>query len=91
MRIQLAPRLIKFLKKQNVKIRNSFLNSIKLFAKNHYDPQLNNHDLKREWIGHRSIDITTDWRAIYEEVDEGDEIIAYFVALGMHNQLYRSN
>jgi hypothetical protein len=36
----------------------------------------------------RSIDITNDYRAIYEEVREGDNTIAYFFLLGTHKELY---
>jgi len=44
--------------------------------------------LHEEWEGFRSIDITNDYRAVYEEVQEGEEINAYFVALGTHDELY---
>ena len=51
-------------------------------------PQLRNHPLRGKHVGKRSIDITADWRAIYEEKLEREEIIAYFIALGTHSQLY---
>jgi addiction module RelE/StbE family toxin len=49
---------------------------------------LNNHPLRDEWTGYRSIDITADYRAIYKEVREGKELNAYFIALGNHQELY---
>ncbi len=52
------------------------------------DPSLDNHPLKDPWIGCRSIDITADYRAIYEETNEGDENIAYFITIGTHQELY---
>lgn len=79
---------LKTLKKLNVRIRKSFKKQILLFSKNPNDPQLNNHPLKREYQGLRSIDITADWRAIYEEKQEGGEETAYFVLIGTHKQLY---
>lgn len=78
------------LKKQNVRIRKSFKKAINQFAQDLNNPELNNHALSREWQGHRSINITSDWRAIYKEggtVD--DEIVVYFTALGIHKELYK--
>lgn len=80
---------IKQYKKADVKIRKVFDKQFALFAKNPMDLNLHNHPLRKEWVGHRSIDITADWRAIYKEIHEGEEYIAYFVALGTHQQLYK--
>ena len=91
MKVQLAPKLIQHLKKQDVRIRKSFQITIKLFSKDPYNPHLNNHALRRKWAGFRSINITSNWRAIYKVVDEGEEVYAYFVTLGTHKQLYRTN
>lgn len=90
MRVQFAPELIKKLKKQNVRIRKHFEEVIDVFSQNPNDLQLNNHKLHREWEGFRSIDVTADWRAIFQEIQDKEEAepIAYFVALGTHNQLY---
>jgi addiction module RelE/StbE family toxin len=78
------------LKKSDARIRKSFKQRIDIFLRNPYDLQLNNHELRDEWEGHRSIDITADWRAIYEEVKIGEEDpFAYFTALGTHKHLYR--
>lgn len=76
------------LKKVNVRIRNSFKQKIDIFTKDQYNPELNNHALKYGLEGYRSIDITSDWRAIYEEILIGEETVAYFIALGTHRQLY---
>lgn len=91
MKVQLAPKLIDKLKKQDVRIQKSFKKAIDLFSKNPTNLELNNHELHREWEGFRSINITNDWRAIYQEVQEGeDEPFAYFTTLGTHAQLYKS-
>lgn len=79
----------KQLKKSPVRIRKSVKQRLLLFFKNHNSPQLNNHTLQREWQGHRSINITADWRAIYIERKIKGETIAYFVTLGTHKELYR--
>lgn len=89
MNVKLSPELLKKLKKSDVRTRKSFKERILLFVKNPTDPILDNHQLKRQWQGCRSIDITADWRAIYKEIQVGDEIAAYFVALGTHGELYR--
>jgi addiction module RelE/StbE family toxin len=49
---------------------------------------LDNHPLKDPWNGCRSIDITGDYRAIYEELNKGDDVIAYFITIGTHQELY---
>lgn len=89
MKVQLAPKLIDKLKKQDVRIQKSFKKAIDLFSQDPTNLELNNHELHREWEGFRSIDITADWRALYQEVQDGNASLAYFVALGTHNQLYR--
>ncbi len=87
--IKYSPLFLKTLKKVDVRIRNRFKQRILLFSTNPIHPQLRNHPLRGEYSGKRSIDITADWRAIYEEKIEEKEVIAYFVALGTHSQLYK--
>lgn len=89
MKVQLAPELINKLKKQDVRIRNSFKKAIELFSEDQNNLELDNHELKREWEGFRSIDVTADLRAIYQEASEEDEPITYFVALDTHKNLYK--
>lgn len=88
MTIRYDPAFLKKLKKTDVKIRKRFKKRIAIFIINPFDQQLHNHSLQREYKGYRSIDITNDWRAIYVEKREGDEIIAYFIAIGTHKDLY---
>lgn len=77
------------LKKLGVRIRKSLREKILTFSKNPQDSQLDNHELRGEYAGHRSIDITGNYRAIYREVQIGDETVAYFVTIGTHEELYR--
>ena len=91
MKIQYDPDFIKKLKKTDVRIRRTFEQKLAIFLKNPFDSQLNNHELHDEYIGLRSIDITADYRAIYEEIKTDDEKIAYFTILGTHKELYRSS
>lgn len=89
MNVQYDPDLLKKLKKVDVRIRKNFFEKITLFETNHQNPVLNNHALKREYLGYRSIDVTADWRAIYEEVPTSEGApFAYFIIIGTHDELY---
>ena len=88
MKVKLDPDLHKKLKKLDVRIRNRFKEKILLFSRNPNNPGLNNHPLKREYQSLRSIDITNDYRAVYEEMTIGEDIVAYFSLLGTHKELY---
>lgn len=76
-------------KKADVRIRNEFDKRLRIFVKQPTFPQLRNHALRKGWLGYRSIDITSDWRAIYKEIKIGEETIAYFVSIGTHKELYK--
>ena len=89
MTIKYTEEFIAQLKEQNVRVRKSFKKAIGEFSKNPNNSVLNNHSLKREWKGYRSIDVTSDFRAIYKEVTFGNETIIYFISIGTHNQLYK--
>lgn len=88
MKVRYSPGFFRQYKKANIRIRGSVDEKIKVFLKDPDDPQLDNHQLKDEYLGYRSIDVTADWRAIYEEIDEGEEVVAYFEVLGTHEELY---
>lgn len=60
--------------------------ALTLFVENPENPTLRVHPLKGKWVGHFSIDITGDTRAIYFIVEKG---LVRFVAIGSHSQLYR--
>ena len=79
---------IEHYKKVDVRIKKAAEEKIRLFQQNPYELGLNNHPLRGAWEGYRSIDITSDYRAVYKEVKEGEEINAYFFALGTHEELY---
>lgn len=91
MKVKLDPDFLKKLKKLDVRIRNRFKEKIIIFQKNPHEPILNNHELRNPYQGLRSIDITNDYRAIYEEMTAGDETVAYFSLLGIHQELYGEN
>lgn len=90
MRVKYSPTFLLKIKKVDVRVYKSLRQKITIFVKDPNDPQLDNHKLFEKWEGFRSIDINADWRAIYEGISEGEEIVAYFVALGTHEELYGS-
>lgn len=89
MNVKIDPDILKKLNKLDVRIRNTFKEKILIFQKNPDEPLLNNHELRNPYKGLRSIDITNDYRAIYEEMTVGQETVAYFVILGTHKDLYK--
>jgi len=86
--IKYSPAFLRTLKKADVRIRKSFKEKILIFSRNPHDLELDNHSLKKPYQGLRSIDITADWRAIYEEKTGGEEVVVYFIILGTHDELY---
>lgn len=88
MRVKYSPLFLAKVKKVDVRIYKSLRKNLAIFIKDPSNPQLDNHELYEEWEGFRSIDVTANWRAIYEEIDEGEEVVAYFEVLGTHEELY---
>jgi len=66
-------------------IKGKFIERLKIFKKNKYNHILNNHHLIGKLKGLRSINVSGDYRAIFEEKSE--DII--FMAIGNHSQLYK--
>lgn len=88
MKVRYSPGFFRQYKKANIRIRGSVDEKIKVFLKDPDDPQLDNHQLKDEYLGYRSIDITSDYRAVYRETQIGEDVVAYFETLGTHEELY---
>lgn len=72
-------------KKLPKKIQEKFKERVLLFEKDQFDPVLNNHALKGEYSGYRSINVTGDIRAIFKIT--GEEVI--FIAIDSHSNLYK--
>lgn len=81
-------KLHKIFLKQYQKLRKNEKKKFKerrdLFLQDEFNPVLNNHPLKGQYGGYRSINITGDLRVIYRKRSE--EII--FVAIDSHSNLY---
>jgi addiction module RelE/StbE family toxin len=65
--------------------RRRFKERRNLFLEDPFHPLLNNHALHGAYRGYRSINITGNLRAIYEEINSDT---AHFIALGTHPELY---
>ena len=62
-------RFIKKVTRLPKNIRATYKERIQLFAYSPYNPLLNNHRLRGERRHQRSINITGDWRLIFEQCD----------------------
>ncbi len=86
MRIRFSKKFKKKYKKLPSKIKSSCDKKISIFIENPNNIFLKNHSLVGKFQGLRSISITGDWRAIYEEKPDGEII---FLAIGSHSELYK--
>lgn len=75
---------IKDSKRLTVRQKEKLIKRLKLFSQDEFNPALNNHSLRGEYQGYRSINITGDLRAIYKRTDEN----IFFVAIDSHSNLY---
>jgi addiction module RelE/StbE family toxin len=65
--------------------KRKFEERARILLQDEFSPILNNHALKGEYLGYRSINIGGDLRAIFRKSSE--EIL--FVKIGSHSKLYR--
>ncbi|MEW6236320.1 MAG: type II toxin-antitoxin system mRNA interferase toxin, RelE/StbE family [Candidatus Omnitrophota bacterium] len=86
MRIELHRNFEKAFAKLNPKQRQRVKETLDLFRRNPYDPQLKNHSLHGCLKGERSISAGGDLRLIFEEEDDYRKVV--FVRVGTHNQIY---
>lgn len=84
MQIDFSRSFKKDLRKAPLEIQEAATERIDLFRRNPYHPFLRSHPLRGKWLGYCSINITGDWRAVYEVQNK----TVLFVALGTHSQLY---
>lgn len=85
MKIEYSRRFRKQFQKLPTKDQDRFWERLEWFKADRFDPRLNNHELSGRLKGFRSINITSDLRAIYMVI--GDEIYLYEM-IGSHSQLY---
>lgn len=66
-------------------IRSKVHDRLNIFSINEFDPILNNHKLKHDFEGYRSINITGDWRIIFRKLE--DKVVLLY-KVGTHHQLF---
>lgn len=71
-------------KKLPGKVQKRFEERLEVFIKDKFNQILNNHAVERAFPNCRSINVTGDYRVIFQ--DQGDLVI--FIAIGTHSELY---
>lgn len=74
----------KKLQKIPPKIQDRFYQRLELFVQDKFTKVLNNHSVDRAYPNCRSMNVSGDYRAIFE--DRGELII--FINIGTHSDLY---
>jgi addiction module RelE/StbE family toxin len=79
-------RFEKMAQKLSPKVKQKMAERLELFTNDPLNSQLRIHALHTPYKSSYSIDITGDYRAIYELLDDDT---ALFTHIGTHSQLYR--
>ena len=66
-------------------LQTKVMERLALFVQNEMHPLLDNHPLKFDWEGYRSINITGDYRVIFKKASE---TLVRLEAVGTHSELY---
>jgi len=66
-------------------IADKFYERLGLFQQDKFNPILNNHKLSGEYEGSNSINITGDYRLVFEHINEST---IKLVDIGTHSELY---
>ncbi len=85
MKIDLYRDFKKYLDKLSREQKEQFYERLNIFSKDPFQPILNNHQLHGELKNMRSINITGDIRAIYEQVEKNRVL---FIMIASHSKLY---
>lgn len=67
------------------KIKEQFKKRLSIFTKDPFSLILNNHALHGEWQAFRSINITNNFRALYQSL--GRDLVEFFI-IDTHSNLY---
>lgn len=67
-----------------VKVQEQFYERLEIFFQNKFDKVLNNHSVDKAFPNCNSINISGDYRAIFEDHDN----MAIFITIGTHSELY---
>jgi len=88
-KIDYSRKFVKSLKRSPLKVKKNTRKRIGLFARDPFNPRLNNHKLRGRYRKYRSINITGDLRALYSERMIKGKRTVVFEVLGTHSELYK--
>ncbi len=88
-RVEFTDFFTKQRKKAPLAIRSAFREALALFLEDSSHPHLRNHPLRKELAGYRSIDISGDWRALFNEKKTTKQTTITFHKIGTHKELYK--
>lgn len=71
--------------KMSIKIKNKFFERLELFEQEPFHALLNNHSVDAAYPGWRSINITGNYRALFNPEKPGTVL---FMRIGTHPELY---
>lgn len=74
----------KKLKKIPLKVQERFYERLNLFVDDKFTRVLNNHSVHKVYSNCRSINISGDYRALFEDYGE----VVVFINIGTHSDLY---
>ncbi len=84
MEIRFHKNFKKRFKKVPLKIQEQFYERLDIFLQDKFDKTLNNHLVDKAYPSCSSINVTGDYRAIFE--DQGGVVV--FITIGTHSDLY---
>lgn len=85
MKVLATKKFQKKVAKLPIKIQSSLKTRLEIFIKEKFDVRLNNHRLHGSLLKYRSINITADYRLIYEELND---TTALLIDINTHSELY---
>lgn len=86
MKIDYHRKFVKNFNKLPQKIKNKFYEKLRLFEQDSFNQILNNHSVGYIYPNWRSIDVTGDYRALFEP--KNDDVVI-FMKIGTHSELYK--
>jgi len=85
MKIEYHKKFVKLFNKLPFKIQHKFYEKLRLFEQNPFTQILNNHSVEPAYPGWRSINVTGDYRALFEALTPN---AVMFMKIGTHSELY---
>lgn len=71
-----------------LEIKIAFREVRELFLENPHHLTLRNHPLREKFAGHRSIDVSEDYRSLFKEIKKQKRVVIKFYTIGTHEKLY---